>query len=429
MDIKTTISDALVQYNEIAPVGLTAEDHIKQAVESVRGLAIKNEHDKEGYALVKRGRLDLRQVRIAIENKGKDLRADANAYSKAVIAEQKRLVHFIEPVEVALSEQEKAFDEAKAKREADELRIKMEALQKRVATLTNLGLVLNEGYYKREHISIGVKAVEEGSDRDFAAFVDIAEKFDAEQKAIELKAMVLNHRIETLATLDYEKNVAKNQMERIVTYMPDNLQRIGIGWLETVSDDGFSATIEKIKEAQENERKRIKKEEEVLAAKAKAEQDAKDKELEELRKEKAEHEERERIELENLKFQKEVLEKSVSIDELPEMMVEGDMEVEPKAKQFDYNKAMTAKEKATELVGKYLKTIIHFQYIDKEDDNCIGTGYMTHNSAVRCALVAVDEMIVQNGEIYLCLTGEDANKYYREKNSYLFEVKEEIEKL
>ena len=90
---------------------------------------------------------------------------------------------------------------------------------------------------------------------------------------------------------------------------------------------------------------------------------------------------------------------------------------------------MTPKEKAKELVEQYLNTIIHFPYIDTEDDNCIGTGYMTHNSAVRCALVAVDEMIVQNGDIYLCLTGEDANKYYREENSYLFKVKEEIEKL
>lgn len=54
---------------------------------------------------------------------------------------------------------------------------------------------------------------------------------------------------------------------------------------------------------------------------------------------------------------------------------------------------MNAKEKANELVEKYLNTIIHFPYIDTEDGNCIGTGYMTHNSAVRCAINAVDEII------------------------------------
>ena len=57
---------------------------------------------------------------------------------------------------------------------------------------------------------------------------------------------------------------------------------------------------------------------------------------------------------------------------------------------------MNAKEKANELVGKYLNTIIHFPYIDTEDGNCIGTGYMTHNSAVRCAIGLVEEMIKEH---------------------------------
>ena len=54
---------------------------------------------------------------------------------------------------------------------------------------------------------------------------------------------------------------------------------------------------------------------------------------------------------------------------------------------------MNAKEKAQELVEKYLNTIIHFPYIDTEDGNCIGTGYMTHQSAVRCSINAVDEIL------------------------------------
>ena len=54
---------------------------------------------------------------------------------------------------------------------------------------------------------------------------------------------------------------------------------------------------------------------------------------------------------------------------------------------------MNAKEKASEMVEKYLNTIIHFPYIDTEDGNCIGPGYMTHNSAVRCAITSVEEII------------------------------------
>ena len=54
---------------------------------------------------------------------------------------------------------------------------------------------------------------------------------------------------------------------------------------------------------------------------------------------------------------------------------------------------MNAKEKANELIEKYLNTVINFPYIDKEDGNCIGAGYMTHNSSVRCAINAVDEIL------------------------------------
>jgi hypothetical protein len=46
--------------------------------------------------------------------------------------------------------------------------------------------------------------------------------------------------------------------------------------------------------------------------------------------------------------------------------------------------------------------------------------------AKSCALIAVDELIIQNGELYL--NGLDSS-YYRKKNAYLFEVKQEIEKL
>jgi len=54
---------------------------------------------------------------------------------------------------------------------------------------------------------------------------------------------------------------------------------------------------------------------------------------------------------------------------------------------------MNPKEKAAELIEKYLNTIIHFPYIDTEDGNCIGTGYMTYNSAKDCAIIAVDEIL------------------------------------
>ena len=79
---------------------------------------------------------------------------------------------------------------------------------------------------------------------------------------------------------------------------------------------------------------------------------------------------------------------------------------------------MTPKEKAKELVWKYYHQIEHTMS-NEYSDKC-------WELSKQCALIAVDEMIIQNGELYL--NGLDGI-YYREKNSYLFEVKQEIEKL
>lgn len=80
---------------------------------------------------------------------------------------------------------------------------------------------------------------------------------------------------------------------------------------------------------------------------------------------------------------------------------------------------MTAKEKAIELVNK-------FESID--------TYVMTtrHDRTVpkRCALIAVDEMIELNGNMYISITNnEETVSYYKKQNSFLFEVKQEIVKL
>ena len=54
---------------------------------------------------------------------------------------------------------------------------------------------------------------------------------------------------------------------------------------------------------------------------------------------------------------------------------------------------MTEKETAKELIEKYLNQPINFPYIDTVDKQCIGAGYMTYKSAVKCAIIAVDEIL------------------------------------
>jgi len=75
---------------------------------------------------------------------------------------------------------------------------------------------------------------------------------------------------------------------------------------------------------------------------------------------------------------------------------------------------MSPEQKAKELVDKML-----YCY----------QGHIDKYTAKQCALIAVDEMIVQNGELYLNNLGEETILYYKKVNNYLFEVKQEIEKL
>ena len=80
---------------------------------------------------------------------------------------------------------------------------------------------------------------------------------------------------------------------------------------------------------------------------------------------------------------------------------------------------MTPKEKADELIEKFLNQPIHFPYIDTVDKQCIGSGYMTYYSAVKCAIIAVDE--ITNANPYSAV-GNSTRKYWQS-------VKTELENL
>ena len=72
---------------------------------------------------------------------------------------------------------------------------------------------------------------------------------------------------------------------------------------------------------------------------------------------------------------------------------------------------MTPTEKANELIDKYVKLRITFPYIDMQDGECIGNGYMTYTSAIKCALLEANEILNLN----VCWWDESLVKAYPEK--------------
>lgn len=66
----------------------------------------------DGYEQCRSSRIALKNQRIEIEKRGKEARDDAQKFSKAVIAEQNRLIAIIEPEEARLQKLESAHDDA-----------------------------------------------------------------------------------------------------------------------------------------------------------------------------------------------------------------------------------------------------------------------------------------------------------------------------
>lgn len=80
--------------------------------------------DKDSRTLVHNAAMNLKNARVAIEKTGKTARDDANAFSKAVIAEEKRLIAIISPEEDRLlglrNEYDRKVEEERQERERKE---------------------------------------------------------------------------------------------------------------------------------------------------------------------------------------------------------------------------------------------------------------------------------------------------------------------
>lgn len=120
-----------VQQRAVAAMGSTEAlvASLRAAVEKSAGI-VKITND-DGYKEADAARKALKRERVELERRGKVAREDAQAFAKAVIAEEKRLVAIIEPEEDRLAGLVKAEDD----RKAAEARKALEAEQQRIATI------------------------------------------------------------------------------------------------------------------------------------------------------------------------------------------------------------------------------------------------------------------------------------------------------
>lgn len=86
---------------------------IAELSERCLALKVSGIDDKEGYEVVKTARIGVKNRRVEVEKKRKELKADSVAFGKAVDGEAKRIFALIAPIEDHLIAQEKIVEDEK----------------------------------------------------------------------------------------------------------------------------------------------------------------------------------------------------------------------------------------------------------------------------------------------------------------------------
>ena len=134
-------------------------------------LKISGLDDKEGFKSVHLARMVVKNWRLRVEEKRKELKADSLAYGRMVDSEAKRVTALLEPIEAHLTNEEEIVvrEKERIKREEEERKHREEqakalAIQKRIDALLAVGCSRNprDAAYMSEEEFQAVLAEETG---------------------------------------------------------------------------------------------------------------------------------------------------------------------------------------------------------------------------------------------------------------------------
>lgn len=166
---------------------LAIKTEIAEFANKYGSLSIAGLDDKAGLERVHAARMLVKNKRIEVEKRGKELREDAVKTQKTVLAAVKELVGLMEPVETHLKSEEDKIEKLKEEIRQEAVRKEEEKLQGRVAQLTKLGIVPN------------LAALKNISDVDFADYLQVQKQqheAKLQQEAEERKTREEAQRIE-----------------------------------------------------------------------------------------------------------------------------------------------------------------------------------------------------------------------------------------
>lgn len=147
--MSTTTDPGLIVYEQ-------NEATLVEAAKAAKGLKIAGVEDRAGYEVVHKNRQVLKGLRVAIEKQRKGLNESALDWQRRVNAEAKRLTAIIEPVELELEAEQKRIDAEKERIRAEAAAAAKAKLDERVASFIALGIV-----------NVSASALADLSDADF----------------------------------------------------------------------------------------------------------------------------------------------------------------------------------------------------------------------------------------------------------------------
>ena len=259
---------------------------IEKMAEQYLPLKIKDLADKEGYKAVREARLTVKEKRVFVEKRRKELKEDSLRFGKAVDAEARRITALLEPIESHLEAQEGWWDTEKERLKQEAIKQEQEKLQARVDAL------------RQYNCSIPVAALQVMDDTDFdwtlesvKAEYEIAEKarIAAEKEKQEAERLEL----ERLAAIKAEQEAERLRLEEIARVQAEKEAAI------KAEQEAERLRLEEIARVQAEKEAAIKAEQDRLAAEKKAIEDMESVRLRKIEEEKLAVE-RERIRLTEL---------------------------------------------------------------------------------------------------------------------------------
>ena len=149
-----------------------ADAGIAQLKKNYEGLEISGADDKEGYKKVREAWRDVQSKRTGLEKKGLELRGGYGVITKAIKAEEDRLVDLITPLEDGLHKKWKAIDDEKERVKKEQEQAEQKAEHDRTGQHTWLDCTTHGGS-ARQFVCVYCEArKEEPFDLDDAAAGD-----------------------------------------------------------------------------------------------------------------------------------------------------------------------------------------------------------------------------------------------------------------